>query len=105
MSDMIQNETGSREESLAFSEIPVPPQCVVIFFNDDYTTKDFVVDVLVGVFNKPRLEAEQIMENVHQSGSGIVGSYTYDVAVSRANITRNLAKKNGFPLRVEIEHA
>lgn len=104
MSDMIQNENGSRDESLAFSEIPFPPQCTVIFYNDDYTTKDFVVDVLVGVFNKPRLEAEQIMESVHNTGSGVVGSYTYDIAVSRTNITKNLAKKNGFPLRVEIEH-
>ncbi len=103
MSDMIQNAAGGQTDGLEVVEIALPPECNVIFYNDDFTTKDFVVDVLISVFNKPLLEAETIMENVHNTGSGVVGSYTYDIAVSRTNITRNLAKKNGFPLRVEIE--
>lgn len=85
------------------TDILPPPECSVIFYNDDYTTKDFVVEVLVNVFNKGTPEAEDLMEKVHQTGSAVVGSYTYDIALSRTNITTQLARKNGFPLRVEIE--
>ena len=43
------------------------------------------------------------MLKVHKEGQAIVGTYTYDIAVSRANLTKQLARKNGFPLRVEVE--
>ena len=85
------------------SEIPLPPEKKVVFFNDDFTTMDFVVDVLISIFNKPEEEAESIMLKVHKEGQAIVGTYTYDIAVSRANLTKQLARKNGFPLRVEVE--
>ena len=80
----------------------IPPECSVIFFNDDYTTKDFVVDVLKKLYHKNESEAILIMEQVHQKGSAVVGVYTYDIAVTRANMTTVRAKKNGFPLRVEV---
>ncbi|MCR4741574.1 MAG: ATP-dependent Clp protease adaptor ClpS [Treponema sp.] len=85
------------------SAIPLPPEKKVVFFNDDFTTMDFVVDVLISIFNKPEEEAESLMLKVHKEGQAIVGSYTYDIAVSRANLTKQLARKNGFPLRVEVE--
>lgn len=91
---------GSAED---ISDILPPPECSVIFYNDDFTTKDFVVDVLVNVFNKGTPEATDLMEKVHKAGSAVVGSYTYDIALSRTNVTTQLARKNGFPLRVEIE--
>lgn len=104
MSDLFnpaQNATGSgiAEDT----SIELPPEKNVIFYNDDFTTMEFVVDVLVSIFNKTHEEAEALMMTVHQSGSAVVGRYTYDIAVSRANLTRSIAKKNGFPLRVEIE--
>ena len=64
---------------------------------------EFVVDVLISIFNKSRDDAQMIMQAVHQTGSAVVGTYTYDIAVSRVNLTKNIAKANGFPLRVEIE--
>lgn len=85
------------------TSIEVPPEKDVVFYNDDFTTMEFVVDVLVSVFNKSPEDAEQLMITVHQAGSAVVGTYTYDVAVSRTNLTRSIAKKNGFPLRVEVE--
>ncbi len=104
MSDLFNTESNSFAGSLEdISEILPPPECSVIFYNDDYTTKDFVVDVLVNIFNKALPEAEDLMEKVHQTGSSVVGSYTYDIALSRTNMTTQLARKNGFPLRVEIE--
>ena len=104
MSDLFNSEQNSSiGVSAGVTEILPPPECCVIFYNDDYTTKDFVVEVLVNIFNKAKPEAADLMEKVHQSGSAVVGSYTYDIALSRTNITTQLARKNGFPLRVEIE--
>lgn len=85
------------------TEIQLPPECKVIFFNDDFTTMDFVVNILISIFNKSHQEANALMLSVHENGSALIGQYTYDIAVSRVALTRNLAKKNGFPLRVEIE--
>ena len=83
--------------------IEIPPECNVILYNDDFTPMDFVVDVLVSIFNKSYETAESIMLSVHEKGSGVAGTYTFDVAVSRANLAQSAARKNGFPLRVEVE--
>ena len=73
------------------------------FYNDNFTTMEFVVDILVSIFNKSRETAEELMMQVHTEGSSIVGVYTYDIAVSRTNLAIQAARKNGYPLRVEIE--
>ncbi len=80
-----------------------PPECSVIFYNDDFTTKDFVVEILVSVFDKNRPDAVALTEKAHRAGSVIAGVYTYDIAVTRANIAVTRARKQGFPLRVEVK--
>ena len=85
------------------TSIILPPDRKVVFYNDDFTTMEFVVDVLVSIFNKSHDEAEGLMRMVHEQGSSVVGVYTYDIAVSRTNLTIQAARKNGFPLRVEVE--
>lgn len=87
------------------TDIQEPEEYKVIFFNDDYTTMDFVVAMLVTVFHKSEPEAVEIMTNVHKTGSGIAGIYSYDIAVTKANIVVETARKNEFPLRVEVEVA
>lgn len=91
--------TAFPEESTKFA---APPECQVVFFNDDFTTKDFVIAVLISVYHKTENEATQLMEAVHQSGSAVVGVYTYDIAATRADITVRRARAAGFPLRVEV---
>ncbi len=103
MSDFINQPLNIGSGLAETTSIEVPPEKDVVFYNDDFTTMEFVVDVLVSVFNKSHEDAEQLMITVHQAGSAVVGTYTYDVAVSRTNLTRSIAKKNGFPLRVEVE--
>ncbi|MCR5253927.1 MAG: ATP-dependent Clp protease adaptor ClpS [Treponema sp.] len=83
--------------------IQLPPERKVVFYNDDFTTMEFVVDVLMSIYNKSHDEAENLMQAVHEEGSSVVGVYTFDIAVSRANLTKQIARKNGFPLRVEVE--
>lgn len=85
------------------TSVPLPPEKKVIFYNDNFTTMDFVVDILISIFNKSHENAEHLMRQVHEQGSCKVGTYTYDIAVSRTNLAIQAARKNGFPLRVEIE--
>lgn len=101
--EKLSENTGSGvSEAFDFEE---PPECKVVIYNDDFTTMEFVVQILVEIFHKPEPEANSIMEAVHQTGKGVVGIYTYDIAVTRANMATTRARKSGFPLRVEAERA
>jgi ATP-dependent Clp protease adaptor protein ClpS len=80
-----------------------PPQFRVILLNDNFTTKDFVVAILVGVFHKRHEDANVIMEDVHRKGRGVVGAYTYDIAATRCQQVHQAARQNGYPLRCEME--
>jgi ATP-dependent Clp protease adaptor protein ClpS len=84
-------------------KIKEPPMYNVIMHNDDVTTMDFVVYVLVKIFRKSEQDAETIMLKIHNEGSAIVGTYSQDIAQSKANYTMNLAKANNFPLKLTIE--
>lgn len=77
----------------------------VIMHNDDITTMDFVVFVLMRVFRKSEEVAETIMLKIHNEGSAVVGTYSRDIAQSKANYTMNIAKANNFPLQLTIEEA
>lgn len=85
------------------NDIKKPNMFKVVLLNDDYTTMDFVVEVLVSVFQKNPSEATRIMLDVHQRGKGIVGVYTYDIAVTKIARVEELAESRGFPLRAGME--
>ncbi|NCC24514.1 MAG: ATP-dependent Clp protease adaptor ClpS [Deltaproteobacteria bacterium] len=71
--------------------------------NDDYTTMDFVVEVLNKVFHKTPAEAETIMMAIHSKGIGVCGIYTAEVAETRVAQVRRMAKGRGFPLLCTME--
>ena len=75
----------------------------VILHNDDYTTMDFVVEVLVSVFRKTAAEATRIMQDVHRKGAGVCGVFIRDVAETKVNQVNQLARENQFPLRCSYE--
>jgi ATP-dependent Clp protease adaptor protein ClpS len=92
------------EQQTSFSEeLQEPGQFRVVLLNDDFTTKDFVVAVLVAVFHKQHDDAYLIMEDVHKKGRGVVGAYTYDIAATRCLQVHEAARQNGFPLRCVME--
>jgi ATP-dependent Clp protease adaptor protein ClpS len=84
-------------------EVTEPPMYRVFLLNDDYTTMEFVVEVLKSVFHKSETEATRIMLNVHKAGVGICGVYTYEIAETKVDTVHNLAKENGFPLKCSME--
>ena len=75
----------------------------VLLHNDDYTSMDFVVNILVTVFRKSEGEATRIMMNVHKNGIGICGIYPYEIAETKLETVHSLAVENGFPLKCTME--
>lgn len=90
-------------ESRSDQKLERPRMWRVLLHNDDYTTQEFVVWVLESVFRKPRPEAIEIMLRVHQSGLGVAGVYTHDVAETKLRKTRQMAEEQEFPLLVTME--
>ena len=84
-------------------DIKKPQRYKVILHNDDYTTMDFVVDIIVNVFKKPLDEAAVIMFSIHEKGSGVCGLYPHEIAEIRVNQTIYLAREAGFPLLCTME--
>ncbi len=77
----------------------------VILHNDDYTTMEFVVLILVKFFHKSETEATHIMLSVHHKGQGVAGLYTKDVAESKVAQVQEFAKQHEMPLRLSAEPA
>jgi ATP-dependent Clp protease adaptor protein ClpS len=75
----------------------------VLLHNDDYTTMEFVVEILMTVFNKSIEESTRIMLNVHQKGIGVCGIYTYELAETKVDTVDRIARGNGFPLKCSME--
>ncbi len=97
---------GDRQGSVVTEEVietREPPLFKVLLHNDDYTTMEFVVLILVNIFKKSSHEATAIMLNVHNEGVGIAGVFTREVCETKIAIVHELAKKNGFPLRCTME--
>lgn len=85
------------------TKLKEPSLYKVVFHNDDYTPMDFVVAVLIQLFEKTQKEAEQIMLHVHTNGRGIAGTYTYEIANQKKIESIRFAQSNQFPLKVTVE--
>lgn len=100
-------KTGHNSQTLekVDEELREPPLYRVVMMNDDYTTRDFVIDVLVRVFHKDVPAATRIMLDVHRKGRGIVGTYTRDIALTKVQAVHHMAREADFPLRCVVEEA
>ena len=97
------NGISEKPISESIDEIKEPSMYKVILHNDDYTTMEFVVQVLMTIFHKSYVEAEQIMMKVHKQGYGICGIYTYEIAETKVNEVHTVSRKHEFPLKCSFE--
>lgn len=95
-------EISEKVQNESYEELKRPFLYEVILLNDDYTTMDFVIDILIEVFQKSKEEASFIMLDVHLKGKGTVGVYTYDIANTKVIKVEELARKRGFPLKADL---
>ncbi len=94
------------EEELDLAlELEEPKMFKVFLHNDDYTSMDFVVEVLMGIFHKTHAQAEQIMLQIHEKNKAVCGVYTFEIAQTKVEQVKQLAKQNEFPLLATIEDA
>ncbi|MFZ0243039.1 MAG: ATP-dependent Clp protease adaptor ClpS [Desulfobacterales bacterium] len=84
-------------------EVTEPPLFKVLLHNDNYTTKEFVVKIIVSVFGKSLEEATHLMWAVHKNGVGVCGVYPFEIAETKVNLVTATARENGFPLRSTME--
>ena len=82
-----------------------PSMWNIVFYNDDYTSMDFVVYVLTRVFHRSTEDALALTFAVHSQGKGIAGTYTFEVAEQKQCEVLLMAKIEEHPLRVEVEQA
>jgi len=75
----------------------------VILLNDDYTTFDFVIEILKTIFNKTEEEAINLTLKIDRNGSAVVGVYPYEIAETKVYNVHSLARSAGYPLRARIE--
>lgn len=90
-------------DTALLDDIDEPHLYNVVMFNDDYTTMDFVVDVLMTIFDKSADDAARLMEKIHTSGRAVAGVYAFDIAATKAAQTKEAARASGYPLRCELE--
>ena len=98
-------QTGEQVVERVERKTKEPDRHQVVLLNDDYTTMDFVMEVLETVFLKSPAEAYRIMLMVHTQGRGVCGVYTWEVAETKAEAVVTLARQAGFPLRAVVEDA
>ncbi|HET9158256.1 MAG TPA: ATP-dependent Clp protease adaptor ClpS [Myxococcaceae bacterium] len=103
MPEKVDPDSGVATESQSERKLKRPQLYKVLFHNDNYTTRDFVVAVLREVFHKSESDAVAIMLHVHNSGIGVAGVYTYDVARTKIDVVEALAREHEFPLRLTME--
>ena len=82
-----------------------PPMYKVIYFNDDVTTMEFVIESLVSVFNYTITDSAEITQKIHEDGSAVVAILPYEMAEQKGVEVTQLARANGFPLVIKLEPA
>ena len=103
MAGSAESTPGSQVLERRGTETSLPRLYKVLLHNDDYTTMEFVIEVLEGVFGKSPAEAFRIMMHVHENGIGVCGAYPHEIAETKVALVHERARERGFPLRASME--
>lgn len=97
--------SGTATKEKVREQIKEPKRYHVVMHNDDFTPMDFVVAILLEVFRKDYNTAVGLMLQVHKGQRAIVGTYSFDVARTKVDMSMSLARQEGYPFRVTCEEA
>lgn len=95
--------TSSDLELQNVVKIKYPKKYKVYLLNDDYTSMDFVVDILISIFHKSLSDAQKTMLEIHKKDRGLCGIYTHEIAETKVMQVHKKAKDSGFPLKAVME--
>lgn len=95
--------TNLEHELLDVTSLKHPSKYMVFILNDDYTSMEFVVEILMSIFHKTSQEAEAIMIEVHKEEKGLCGIYSHEIAETKVMQVTKKSKNNGFPLKATME--
>jgi ATP-dependent Clp protease adaptor protein ClpS len=95
--------TDVKTEERVVVSLQPPKMWKVIFLNDEHTPMELVIELLTGIFRHTESRAKEITFEIHNSGSGIAGVYTYEIAEQRSIEATTAARDNGSPLRIQVE--
>ena len=98
----------STKENIAVDEkikvdVQPPKMWKVVFLNDDVTPMELVIDILVGIFKHNEESAKKITLDIHNEGSAVAGVYPFEIAEHLAVESTHIAKRNGSPLKIQVE--
>lgn len=96
-------ETQGQTEDTTIFGLDKPKRYKVLMHNDDYTTMEFVIEILMSVFRKSEAESVRLMHKIHHENYAVCGIYTKEIAETKVEQTIELARENGFPLRCTME--
>ena len=103
MGDRFENDAGTITQVKPEKKLKRPRLYRVLLHNDDYTTREFVVQVLHTVFHRGEQDAIRIMLHVHHNGVGVAGVFTREVAETKVQRVERMAREYEFPLRLTME--
>lgn len=95
--------TQTKAKTKVNTKITYPPRYKVVIFNDNHTPMEFVIQLLIEVFNKNIDEANKITQTVHTKGRGVAGVYNFEIAEQKVSESQIICQYNGHPLKVELE--
>ena len=96
-------QDGGLAVDVAKPKIAEPPKFIVILHNDDYTTMEFVIEVLTRFFKKSHEEAMKVTMKVHHEGKGVAGIYSREIAETKTAQVNDYSKSKGHPLKCTAE--
>jgi ATP-dependent Clp protease adaptor protein ClpS len=103
MGQRLENDAGTLTQVKPEKKLKRPRLYRVLLHNDDYTTREFVVQVLHTVFHRDEQDAIRIMLHVHHNGVGVAGVFTREVAETKIQRVERMAREQEFPLRLTME--
>ena len=106
MSNQGDDDTSTGDPGVAVADqekLETPKMYKVVMHNDDYTTMEFVIHVLMKFFSKTYDEAHAIMLKIHHEGIGLCGIFTFEVAESKSSKVNSYSRGKGHPLKSSIE--